>query len=208
MGIKDIFNKAKKEKKILEGEESRNTFYSSQKDFPDRATAEKEFERSKEKLFDVNKWSDMPGITSGFVLYNAQGKKKPVGKPEVGDYLFIDLPGPAPENWVKVINIKIEEDLAEFIVSPSPDPRSTGEERKEIEHFFGDEATSTFRVHLRDKSLFAYEIGKNERINNEGPEAGKRDVVNTLIAEGGWAGFQALQWKKLTNYLVHNTEIE
>lgn len=203
-----MFNKIKKEKKILEGEESRNTFYSSQKDFPDRVTAEKEFERSKQKLFDVNKWSDMPGITSGFALYNADGKKKPTSQPEVGDFLLIDLPGPAPENWVVVTDIKVEEDLAEFTVSPSPDPRSTGEERKEIEHFFSDEATSTFRVHLKDKSIFAYEIGRDEGINNEGEDAGNREIINTLIAEGGWAGFQALQWEKLTNYLVHNTELE
>jgi hypothetical protein len=208
MGIKDVFNKIKKEKKILEGEESRNTSYSSQQDFPDRATALQEFERSKQKLFDVNKWSDMPGLTSRFVLYNARGQQKTDNKPALGDFLLIDLPGPTPENWVKVTDIKVEEELAEFTVSPSPDPRSTGEERKEVEHFFADQATSTFRVHLKGKSIFAHEIGRNEEINNEGKEAGNREVINTLIAEGGWAGFQALQWEKLTDYLVHNTELD
>lgn len=30
--------------------------------------------------------------------------------------------------------------------------------------------------------------------------------MNTLVAEGGWAGVQGLQWDKLTRYLVHLEE--
>lgn len=208
MGLKDIFKKVQKEKKVIEGEETKDKLFSSEKEFPDRETALREFKRSKEKLFDVNRWSRMPGITSGFQLYTPEGKPKPKAKPEVGDYLMIDLPGPAPENWVIVTDIKEEDEMAEFTVSPSQDPRDTGEEAEEIEHFFRDEATSTFKVELNGSTIAAYEIGKNEGINNEGKEAGDREVVNTLIAEGGWALFQKIQWEKLTDYLVHNTEIE
>jgi hypothetical protein len=118
------------------------------------------------------------------------------------------LPGPVPENWVIVTDIQQQENSAEFTVSPSTDPRAKGSEREEIKHFFIDEATSTFRVKLLDKTLFAYEIGKNEGINNQGKEAGKRKLINTLISEGGWAGFQEFQWKKITDYLVHEIEID
>lgn len=48
---------------------------------------------------------------------------------------------------------------------------------------------------------------KNEGINNKGKEAGNRKLINTLIAEGGWAAFQKFQWEKLTDYLVHKIEI-
>jgi hypothetical protein len=72
-----------------------------------------------------------------------------------------------------------------------------------VAHFFGGEATSTFRVELQGNTLVASEIGRDERINNQGNEAGGRAVVNTLIAEGGWALFQQMQWKKLTDYLAH-----
>lgn len=211
MGLKDIIKKVEKkvekEKKVLEGEETKDKLYSSKKDFPDKATAQREFKRSKEKLFDVNKWSRMPGITSGFQLYSPEGKPKPDHKPQVGDYLMIDLPGPAPENWVVVTDIQEKDEAAEFTVSPSQDPRDKGEEAEEIEHFFSDGATSTFKVKLEGNTISAYEIGKNEGINNEGKEAGNREVVNTLIAEGGWALFQKIQWEKLTDYLVHKTEI-
>lgn len=72
----------------------------------------------------------------------------------------------------------------------------------DTDHFFTSAATSTFKVERKKETIYAYEIGKNEFINNK-EESGGRGLINTLIAEGGWAGFQKLQWKKLTNYLVH-----
>lgn len=208
MGLKNIFTTLKEEVKVVEGEATKDKQYSGHKEFPDRETAVREFERSKEKLFDVNRWSRMPGITSGFQLYTPDGKPKPKGLPEKGDFMMIDLPGPAPENWVVVTDIKNEKESAEFTVSPSQDPRDEGDEAKEVEHFFSDGSTSTFKTEIKGTTIYAWEIGRNEGINNEGKKAGDREVVNTLIAEGGWALFQKIQWEKLTSYLVHETEIE
>ena len=208
MALKNIFKKINEEKKVIQGEAVKDKLYSSQQDFYDREKALREFERSKEKLFDVNRWSRLPGVTSGFQLYTPQGEPKPKGKPQAGDFIMIDLPGPAPENWVVVTDIKEEKEMAEFTVSPSHDPRDKGEEAQEIEHFFSDGATSTFKVELKGTTLYGYEIGKNEGINNEGKKAGDREIINTLIAEGGWALFQKIQWEKLTAYLVHQTEID
>lgn len=206
MDIKDIYRNLKRKVKVLEGEESRNQHFSSQNDFPDEATARKAFERAKKKLFDVNSWSELPGFSSEFKLYNDRGELRSVKKPEVGDYVLINLPGPAPANWVKVVGVKEEGSMAEFIVSPSEDPKEKG--TKEIKHFFIDEATSTFRVKREHKSIFAHEIGKNIAINNEGEEAGDRGIINTIIAGSGWAGLQKVQWEKLTDYLVHKIETE
>lgn len=206
MDIKDIYKKLKRKTKILEGEEYTDQQFASHHDFPDEITAKKEFERARKKLFNVNKWSELPGFSSEFKLYNDRGELRSVEKPDLGDYILINLPGPVPENWVKVIDLKEEEDLAEFTVSPSEDPKN--KETKEIKHFFVDEAISIFRV-LRDQnSLYAFEIGRNIAVNNEGEEAGDRKAINTLIAGGGHLGFQKLQWEKLTDYLVHNIETE
>lgn len=206
MDIKDIYRNLKRKIKVIEGEESRNQHFSSQNDFPDEATAREAFKRAKEKLFDVNKWSALPGFSSEFKLYNDRGELRSAKKPEPGDYLLINLPKPAPSNWVKITEVKEEEDMAEFTVSPSEDPKEKG--TRQIKHFFIDEATSTFRVSREQRSIFAHEIGRNIAINNEGEEAGDRKVINTLIAGGGWAGLQKLQWEKLTDYLVHKVEIE
>jgi len=52
--------------------------------------------------------------------------------------------------------------------------------------------------------ILAFELGKDEAINNKGKKAGKRKLLNTIIAESGWLGLQRLQWEDLTNYLVGN----
>lgn len=208
MGIKKWIRKIKGEKEVIEGEATKDRTYSSENRFVNRSKAAKEYDRSVEKLFNVNLWSKLPGVSSTFQLYNIWGEEKKSGKPEVNDYIKILLPGPVPENWVIVTDIKEEENSAEFTVSPSEDPTEREKGQKEIEHFFIDEATSTFRIERKDNIIHAYEIGKNEGINNQVAEAGKRKIINTIIAEGGWAGVQKFQWEKLTDYLVHKIEIE
>ncbi|WP_224996469.1 hypothetical protein [Cesiribacter sp. SM1] len=208
MGIGDFVNKIKTEVKVIKGDETKDKLFSSTNHFSSIDEAVKEFLRSKEKLFHVNDWSKLPGISSGFKLYDAHGAVKETAIPQVGDFIFIDLPGPSPETWVEVIDVKEEADWAEFTVSPSHDPREQGKEVREVEHFFADEATSTFRVERKDNAISACEIGMEEGVNNRGKEAGGREIVNTVIAVGGWILFQEIQWRKLTDYLVHKIELE
>jgi hypothetical protein len=207
MSIRSFFNEISQELKVLLGEGSKDKEYSSQNSFPGREGAAKAFEKSKEKLFDINRWSELPGITSKFELHNLQGNPTGEKKPGTGYFIRIILPAPAPENWVEITHIRDEETVAEFTVNPCKDPQELAEE--DVEHFFIKEASSTFRVKLKDRTIYGYEIGKNEGVNNQDKkESGKREVINTLLAAGGWAGFQTLQWEKLTKYLVHLAEIK
>jgi hypothetical protein len=208
MGIGDFVNKIKTEVKVIKGDETKDKLFSSTNHFASEDRAVKEFLRSKEKLFHVNGWSKLPGISSGFRVYDAHGAVKATGIPQVGDFIFIDLPGPTPETWVEVIDIKEETDFAEFTVSPSHDPRDEGKEAREVEHFFADRATSTFRVERKDNTISAFEIGMEEGVNNRGKKAGGKEIINTVIAVGGWILFQEIQWRKLTEYLVHKIEQE
>lgn len=206
MGLKDIVDKVKKEIDVLMGEEVKDKTYSQEHAYPDEPSALEAFERAKQKLFEVNKWSGMPGINSTFEVYNSSGMLAAAARPEVGDYIKIILPAPAPENWVQITDIREEANMAEFEVHPSPAPKTHDENTTQVKHFFHKEASSTFRVERQGTILKAYEIGKNEGINNQGQEAGDRSVINTLVAEGGWAAFQEIQWDKLTRYLVHLEE--
>jgi hypothetical protein len=206
MGLKEIIHNLKSEVKALTGEETKDKQFSSHQTFPDETTARKEFERAKEKLFSVNRWSDIPGGTATFELYDRQGHPSPAGVPVEGFFLRICFPGPLPENWVRVAQVRQEERLAEFSVNPCENPCPLPGREKAVEHFFTKEASSTFRVELRENTLWAFEIGQRERINNHSKEAGDRALVNTLIAEGGWAGIQKRQGDKLTRYLVHLEE--
>lgn len=208
MGIRKILKNLWAELGFLEGLNAKNKKFSNKRDFPSKKDAITAFERSKVKLFNVNRWSHLPGINSAFHLHDANGEKISTDKPLKGYYIYIDLPGPDPVNWVQVIDILDKQDEAEFTVRPCAEPKATRENQKEIKHFFTDKATSTFRVKRIGKTIYAYEIGKHEEINNRGEKAGNRKVINTVIAETGSLGLQKLQWDKLTNYLVHNSEIE
>ena len=203
-----MFENLKKEVKVVQGEETKDKIYSNENTFADEATAIQEFERAKQKLFDVNMWTKMASFNSEFRLYDSRGHRTTARKPEVGYYIEIILPASTFENWVKVTEIREEENMAEFVVHPSEKPDQRNQEDKVIEHFFIKEASSAFRVVRQGNVLRAFEIGKNEGINNHGEEAGDRALLNTLVAEGGWAGVQALQWDNLTRYLVHLDEAE
>ncbi|GAA4294997.1 hypothetical protein [Nibribacter koreensis] len=206
MGVTDLFDKIKKEFKAVLGEASKDKFFQHKNTFPDEASAVQAFAQSKQKLFNVDDWSHMAGITSTFELYNAQGQRKAAQNPIVGDFIKIILPATTIENWVKVIEVVEEEDLAKFVVQPSHNPLTPAEEPGKTDHFFTEEATSTFLVARQGTTLMACEIGRNEVANSHGQEAGDRPLLNTVISTGGWAGFQAIQWGNLTKYLVHLKE--
>jgi hypothetical protein len=210
MGLKifnNLGNRKQKEKEVVEGNETKDKLFSSLNKYNNEIEAKEAFLLSKSKLFNINLWSKLPGITSEFMLHDSYGNPKKT-TPKVGDFIKIELPGPLPENWVTIMDIVDQSNMSQIIVSPSAKPKAKGDEKDEIEHFFIEEATSTFRIKREGDTLFAFEIGKDEGINNQGHEAANRELINTLIAHGGWAGFQKLQWEKLTDYLVNKIEIK
>ena len=107
MGIKEKASKGveeiKKEAQVLKGEESKDKVYSSVRVFDDEDSAKFEFSRSKERLFNVNAWSKIPGIAnSTFELFGEDGNPVERYQVQKGDFIKIDLPGPLPFYWVKV----------------------------------------------------------------------------------------------------------
>ncbi|WP_192820285.1 hypothetical protein [Rufibacter sp. LB8] len=208
MGLTDIIAKLKKEWAALKGEETKDKLFQNENTFPDEAAAQQAFEQAKAKLFDVNKWSNLEGINSTFQLFGAAGEPSDKTKPQVGDFMQIILPATNIENWVAVTEVTEEETAAQFVVKPSPPPAPKTDQPEVVKHFFTHEASSTFLVYLDGLTLHGLEIGKDEAINNQGQEAGDRAVLNTMISEGGWAGFQSLQWNKITRYFVHLEEVK
>lgn len=97
MKIGVLLKKVWTEIKVILGYAAKDKLFSSQRIYPHKEGAARGFQKAKQKLFHVNNWSNLPGVTSGFTVYTAKGKEKPSGIPEVGDFIFIDLPGPTPE---------------------------------------------------------------------------------------------------------------
>ncbi|QDK77166.1 hypothetical protein EXU85_00575 [Spirosoma sp. KCTC 42546] len=200
MKLKSIVDQLQHEANVVQGEATKDSIYVSHTTFPDELAAGAAFGSSVAKLLNVNGWSALSSISADFALYSPVGKSKPDGPVDVGDFIQILLPGPTPENWVRVIHKSLDKTRAEFTVQPSPDPMANKPDQ--IEHFFNDQARSTFRVEVAGCTLSAFQIGKQEGINNQQPQAGDRALVNTLIAETGWLFYQKIQWQLLTDYLV------
>lgn len=203
MGADNIIDKLKHEWEVLTGDAGKDKTFCSEQTYPTEAKAQKAFLQGQERLFAVNSWSQLPGINSTFKLYNQQAEPTQ-NKPEPNYFIQIILPGLTVENWVQIETIQEEANSAQFTVHPCPNPLN---ESDETQHFFVKEASSTFRVERQGNTLFGYQIGKNEKINNHNYQAGVRAFLNTLIAEGGWAGFQDIQWGKLTDYLAGKVEV-
>jgi hypothetical protein len=207
MGIKEKAAKGmeeiKKEAKVLKGEQSKDKSYSTSRHFEDEDAARFEFSRSRQRLFNVNAWSDIPGVgNANFELYSREGKPLRRNYVQMGDFVKIDLPGPLPFFWVKVTEVKDEPDHVEFTVQPTYDPTDTNGDKTVTDHFFQDQAKSIFRIERTGQDITAMEIGLNEAINNKEVESGAKALVNTVVATTGWAGLQKYQWKNLTDYLV------
>lgn len=201
MNLKSLADKVQHEVDVMQGNATRDVSYVSQNTFADEAATDEAFARSVGKLLHVNGWSGLSTFTADFRLYDQHGQPKPEGKAEPGDYVNIILPGLMPENWVRVIACSAQENRVDFTVQPTHDPGKTNPEQ--IDHFFSEEARSIFRVERAGTTVTASEIGRDEAINNQQPAAGDRAIINTTIAEGGWLFYQKLQWKLLTDYLVH-----
>ncbi|PSR57085.1 hypothetical protein AHMF7605_28195 [Adhaeribacter arboris] len=198
MAEENFLNKIKHEWEVLTGEAGKDKTFCSEQTYADEATAQNAFNAGKARLYAVNSWSKLPGINSTFTLHNSHGQPT-AEQPQKGYFIQIVLPGITVENWVEIEVLDETESSAQFTVHPCPNPNT---ESAETQHFFVKEASSTFRVEREGTVLRGYQIGKNEKINNQDYQAGSRAFLNTLIAESGWGGFQAIQWGKLTDYLA------
>lgn len=206
MGIKEKASKLiedlKKEAEVLKGEATKDKVYSTSRQFDDEDAAVFEFSRSRERLFNVNGWSDIPGIANAtFELFTPQGELLDRNEVQLGDFIKIDLPGPLPFYWVKVIEVTDQRDRARFMVQPSYDPTER-DDKTATDHFFQDRARSIFSVEREGNEITAMEIGINESANSKEAEAGGKALSNTLVSAGGWAAIQKYQWKNLTDYVV------
>ena len=189
------------ERELTGGERAKDLTYGSHRTYGDERLAAEAFPCSVTKLFDVAGWSSLGILSADFALYDSAGRDKPAGGVDTGDFVRITLPGPVPENWVRVIYTFRDDKRAEFTVQPCPDPMT--DKPDQIDHFFDQQARSTFRVMRDGCTISAVEMGQHEAINNQQPQAGERAFINTLIAEAGWLFYQKIQWKLLTDYLVH-----
>ncbi|TYP92471.1 hypothetical protein BC792_11673 [Sphingobacterium allocomposti] len=177
------------------------------KRFPSAAEAFTAFSRTRERLLDINRWHEYAGAPSAqFQLVDHKGA--PVeGKPQIGHYIQIDIPGPGSPrghgyDWVAITHMTDQptEGFVQFTVSPSPPPQ---DDTNEVAHFFHQYASSTFQAEVKGDVLAVSYFGRNEQINLQNENISDT-IRNAIIGLSAKLGFSYPQWKKLVQGLIEN----
>ena len=170
--------------------------------FPSEAMAKEFYKVAKHRLLSVSGWAGLCKVpVSVFTLINAAGN--PVNREAIeGDYIKIDIPGPATNagdgfDWVRIEKISEEtgEEISVFSMQARPSINPWGDEA-ETAHFFKDIATSTFQIKQIGTEVFAQEHGRNEVPNTDTGSFGD-NLRNRLVGWTAKIGLSYPQWKSL-----------
>ncbi|MDO5510887.1 MAG: hypothetical protein Q4F57_09340 [Weeksellaceae bacterium] len=171
--------------------------------FDNAQLAQEFFEIAKNRLLNINHWKEIAGeLGSEFKLLKKDGEH--INRnPEMGDFVQISVPGlsnPTADghDYVQVMEVhesQTPQPKISFTVRPCSNPKV--EEDREIAHFYGLYATSTFAVQLQDNCVIASVHGRNE-LPQTTVEGFTEKLRNALVAVGGILGAGKIQWKLLT----------
>lgn len=163
----------------------------------------------KDRLLSVNYWNYYAnGVGADFKLHDKEGNlKKRI--PEKGDFIRIDIPGPATLKPEDTIGYRLQicmkstlmtEKCWSFYSWNAGLPLYLAKLNTHTAHFYTAEASSTFII-SREKDCIKLGIyGRNETPNLDAQIADK--ARNLAIALGGMVGISKIQWKILTDTLV------
>jgi hypothetical protein len=188
---------------IPEHESGTQTNTESSTECSNETEAKEFFEEVKKRLLHVNQWHDLAGVASAtFQLTDEKGD--PIQRSaKAGDHFRIDIPGPGTvtgegDDWVRIEKVENLQDLAAMRVRPATNPKN---ERKDIAHFFSEEATSSFIVKREGKKVVAGVYGRNEKPNTHTEKVTDK-IRNAAVAAGAMSVFSKVQWKSLVSGLV------
>lgn len=153
------------------------------------------------RLMAINRWGGLSGVSDeAFMLTDDSGNPLDRPHPETGDLIRIRLPAPRNKtgggyDWVQVEQITSDAgaqyESTAIRVRPVPAP-GPGENTA---HFYTRQATSTFCVYRKGKTVWAMEFGRNEVANTKVPFL--TALRNMMIVIGARMGLARLQWNSL-----------
>lgn len=162
----------------------------------------------KERLLNINKWKELAGaLSAGFCLTNEAGQEIDTS-PQAGNYFKIALPAPGivsgeGHDWVRIEEVKEEtKDDGEYLAIRVRPAQSPVNEKKDVAHFYTDEATSNFIVRREVTKVTAGVYGRNEKPNVEAENLVDK-VRNAVVGTGAIGAFSKIQWKALVNGLLN-----
>ena len=210
--LKATMDKEDFEGVVPENEKGAKTDTSYKEEYQTVYEAINAFQRARERLLNISRWHDYAGTgTADFGLTDQEGN--PIARPaQEGDHFQINIPGPGSNtgegyDWVQIQTIKEEsapEKDLEFIaitVRPATNPKN---DKRDVAHFFKDDASSTFLVQREGLEVSAEVHGRNEQPNTDAENIVDK-ARNFIVATGALLGLSDLQWKSLVKGLIADT---
>ncbi len=172
------------------------------------AEAKQLFEKGCRNLLNVNKWQQLAGsLSASFDLTDGHGKKV-YRAAQKGDYFRINLPAPGNESghgydWVRVEEIvkELTDGTTQSVIMQVRPAQHPAEQHSESSHFFTSDATSSFCVERKSKTVSAAVHGRNEKPNtHSGGWLNK--IRNAVIGFLAMLGMNKPQWKALVKGIL------
>lgn len=189
----------------------------SEKCFGTEVVAKDQFQLVKSRFFEINHWQKFAGeMTANFQLFDTKAKRIN-RKPQLGDFVKIEIPGPGNRvgdgaDWVKIVEMneeKFDFDERCFMrFRPTNNPMMDSIEKDSVAHFFSQEASSNFLIYRKAHCIYAQIHGRNE-VNNTSTEQVSDKIRNVIVGVAGKMGLGKIQWKLLTDgFLNYESSIK
>ncbi len=178
---------------------------------PSHEAAELLFNAAMTRLIHVNDWHTLTHhLLSRFQLTDSRGREL-FREVREGDLIRIDIPAPRTKagegfDWVKVedIDYRFEKEKQGVSIRVRP-VCSPFHPEDGVAHFFGGDATSTFKVIKVNLKIMAGIYGRNE-IPNVKSEKVIDNIRNIAVATGAILGASKIQWSSLVNGILNFKE--
>lgn len=166
---------------------------SAERRFADVEEAATAFDRLREKLLHVRRWSENSGVNN-YTLFDENGTDLGDSAARINDFICISLPGTGKNDWVKIIDFYQSDAEAVLTVQPSHNP--TEKNKNVTSHFFTAEATNNFCLERKGETVNFYVVGLNEKSNTADTKNLLESARNFVTANiGSLTGFQLAEWK-------------
>lgn len=174
--------------------------------YPNAEDLEKNFNIAKNRLFDINNWSNhTSGIPVKFTLCDQEGTAVE-RDPQIGDYVKIllhDKPNPQKRDYIWVrIDMIDQSNPNSLMLQMRPSTLPGNQFGGNIMHFYSSGSTSTFIVSKGNNYAKAAVYGRNEKANLNTDFLSA--IKNWLTVLGARFGFQKIPWKAFTEMLLNN----
>lgn len=167
-----------------------------------------QFRRLAQNLLHINRWKINAGKNpTEFCIYNKELNRS--AEASTNDLVKIKMP--APDNtlgkgfdWVIVNKIEAIETTDTKVFLLEMKPHSCAESVKNsIAHFYTEDASNTFILAKKDKTVQFSIHGRNEVPNTKTPKF-LNSIRNLFVASGGIFGGSKVQWKDFVAEFINN----